>query len=209
MKKIASPLTIKELSDTGQFAGYGSVFGNRDSAGDIVLPGAFERSLAAHRAKGTNPALLLHHDAKRPCGTYSTLMEDGRGLYVEGRLLLDTTDGKDAFSLLKNGAMSGLSIGYQVVDSEYDAKAGAMMLKDLDLWEVSLVTFPANDEARVTAVKTARDFERFLCDNGFSRNQAKAIACQGFRERSSSNDDYYEGLIIKALERNIQILSTR
>lgn len=185
-KKIAVPFNLKKLTGSGQFEGYGSVFGNTDSVGDIVEPGAFSVSLDNHRSKGTMPALLLHHDSRRPCGVYKTMLEDDHGLFVAGQLLVNTTDGSDAYELLQAGALNGLSIGYRTVDEEFDRQNGVTKLKEIDLWEVSLVTFPANDQARVGSVKSPRDFERFLRENGFSRNRAKNICCQGFKSSSAS-----------------------
>jgi len=200
-KKIATPFNLKSLTESGQFSGYGSVFGNVDSVGDIVLPGAFKASLDKHQGKGTKPAMLLHHDSKRPCGVYGHMAEDSHGLFVEGQLLTSTADGGEAYKLLKAGALDGLSIGYQTIDSEYDSKTGKNYLKELELWEVSLVVFPANDAARVTGVKTVRDFEHFLCENGFSRNRAKAICCQGFKE----SIDLGHNEIKRLLQTNIQL----
>lgn len=202
-RKISAPFEIKKLSNTGKFTGYGSVFFKKDYSGDVVVPGAFLDSLAQHKANKSNPALLLHHDHSRPCGVYDVLQEDQAGLYVEGRLLLETNDGKEAFELLKGKALNGLSIGYHIVDSEYDQKSKATILKKLDLWEISLVTFPANDSARVTGVKTAREFEGMLCNLGFSRNQARNIACVGFNQ---SEAELKEARVKLALRKNIELL---
>lgn len=205
IRKITTPFNLKTLTDAGSFTGYGAVFGNVDSDGDRIIPGAFKKSLDRHQANGTQPALLLHHDSKRPCGFYDRLVEDVHGLFVKGQLLIGTQDGSDAYQFLKAGAITGLSIGYQGVDggSEYDPKTNVTTLKELDLWEVSLVTFPANDQARVTGVKTARDFERFLCDKGFSRNRARAICCQGFK--SSARESKFE--IKQIMKANIKLFN--
>jgi len=186
MKKIVSEFNLKNLSEHGTFSGYGSVFNNEDFQNDVVQPGAFASSLERHTANDTMPALLLHHDSQRPCGVYTVVKEDRRGLYVEGELLLSTTDGRDAYELLKAGALTGLSVGYQTIREEFDHSQKVNFLKEVDLWEISLVTFPANDQARVSSVKTPRDFEKFLCSSGFSRNQAKNITCQGFKKNQAA-----------------------
>ena len=176
-KRLTSQLTIKGTTTSGTFEGYASVFHVEDYYRDVVLPGAFTKSLAAHRAKGTAPALLLHHDHSRPAGQWLAMSEDDHGLFVRGQLLLGTRDGAEAFEMVKAGALTGLSIGYRPVVEQYDRAKGVNELIEIDLWETSLVTFPANEAARVEAVKTIRDFERFLCEaGGFSRNQAKAWA---------------------------------
>lgn len=204
-KMINSAFHVKAVGDDGIFEGYGSVFDNIDLYGDVVEPGAFAKSLEAHRRKGTMPALLLYHDQQRPCGVYTSISEDRDGLQVRGKLLTDTVDGRDAYLLLKSGALTGLSIGYRPVVEEYDSKNKINRLKEVDLWEISLVTFPANEAARVTAVKTARDFEKLLCRNGFSRNQAKSIACRGFN-RAISEGDGLEVEILEQLTKNTETI---
>ena len=170
----------------------------------MVLPGAFTKSLAAHRAKGTAPALLLHHDHSRPAGKWLDMAEDDHGLFVRGQLLLNTRDGAEAFELVKAGALTGLSIGYRPVVEQFDRAKGVNELLEIDLWETSLVTFPANEAARVEGVKTVRQFERFLVDQGgFSRNAARRIASTGFRGAAAT--DTSEARAIAALKNNIQL----
>lgn len=191
MELKSATFEVKDISLDGSFAGYGSVFGNVDSYGDIVEKGAFAESLNEFRAKGKMPALLWQHDPDQPIGVWTKMAEDERGLYVEGHLLKDDVSrAREAYSLLKAGALSGLSIGYVTKDSEYDRTEDVRRLKALDLWEVSLVTFPANGEAQIQTVKslcakglpTIREFETWLRDaGGFDRAQAKAIASHGFK----------------------------
>src|SRR3712207_5134702 len=100
-------------ADAGTFTGYASVFAVRDSYGDIVQPGAFAASLAAHEAAGTTPLLLWQHRVDAPIGTWTELREDAHGLRVTGRLVLDTPEGAKAYALLKAGALNGLSIGFR------------------------------------------------------------------------------------------------
>jgi len=180
-KTLNFPFQLKALSDAGTFAGYGSVFNLEDSYGDIVLPGAFADSLAAQKAANRLPAMLWQHRSAEPLGVYTAMDEDSLGLKVEGQLAMATVRGAEAYSLMKMGALSGLSIGYQVRDENYDRVTGINTLKKVDLWEVSLVTFPANDAARVQNVKSIeiiesiRDAEKSLRDAGFSRKEAVAF----------------------------------
>lgn len=153
-------LSIKSLGDDGRFAGYASVFGALDSQNEIVASGAFRRTLAAWQAKGGAPAMLWMHDPTEPIGLWLSLREDAKGLCVEGRLALGTQKGREAYELLKLGALTGLSIGYRVVSSRADAKRKARVLEDVELFEISLVTFPANDAARVSTVKSPRAGEK-------------------------------------------------
>ena len=181
MKKIISQFNLKNLSEEGVFSGYGSVFDVEDLQGDECEAGCFATSLQQKM-----PALLLHHNSERPCGVYRRCYEDDKGLFVEGKLLLSCADGFEAFELLKAGALNGLSIGYQTIREKFDQTRKVNILQEVDLWEVSLVTFPANNQARVNSVKTPRDFEKFLCSSGFSRNQAKSITCQGFKKNQAA-----------------------
>lgn len=184
MKQITNksfPFEIKTISETGAFTGYASVFGNEDLWGDIVVAGAFSKSIAEKK-----PAMLWQHNSDEPIGVWVVIKEDEKGLYVEGQLLIDgVAKAKEAYELLTAKAISGLSIGYRAVSWEWrkkdDSKDEVRLLKEIDLWEISLVTFPANTEARVGDVKdlnTLRDIEGFLRDAGCSRNEAKGIIAQ-------------------------------
>lgn len=187
-KNSAVELDVKSLKDDGTFEGYGSIFGNVDSGGDMVMPGAFTGSLVAARQKGSSIKMLWQHDRERPIGIWDDLAEDSKGLYVKGTLLKDSVQqAAEAYALLKAGAMDGLSIGYRDIEtSPHPDKANVIQLKKLDLKEVSIVTFAMNDRARVTDIKqmisggtlpTVREFEEFLRDvGGLSKSLATAIA---------------------------------
>lgn len=190
-ERLIVPFEIKALADDGSrsFEGYGSVFNVVDSYADVVAPGAFKRTLREAKAAGRLPALLWQHDASKPVGVYESMHEDETGLYVKGRLS-DTQLGRDAYTLLKDGALSGLSIGFVTRKSKVDNESGIRTLTDVQLWETSLVTFPANDAARITGVKaddgalpTEREFERWLRrEAGFTEAEAKTIIAKGYRQ---------------------------
>ena len=146
-------LEQKDIQGDGTIAGYGSVFGVVDTYGDVIEPGAFTGSLADSRQKGRMPALLWQHNSAAPVGTWTDMHEDSSGLYVRGRLALETSAGHDAYVLVKSGALSGLSIGFSTKKARLDEKTGIRTILDVKLWEVSLVTFPANDDARVESVR--------------------------------------------------------
>ena len=184
-----------KANDDGTVEGYGSVFGVKDSYDDVIVHGAFASSLKAHKSDGTMPAMLWQHDADKPCGVWDEMTEDAKGLKLKGRLALDTERGKEAHALLKMGALNGLSIGFVSKAWTYD-QDGVRTLTELDLWEVSLVTFPANQAARVTGVKSAdvvapKDAERILRDAGFSKSDATAFVSRvmkmGEERRDSAN----------------------
>lgn len=183
-------LTIKSVSETGEFEGYGSVFGVKDAHSDIIVPGAYQKSLARWAEKGRLPALLWQHQMAEPIGIYTEMREDDVGLFVKGRLLIDADPlAKRAHAHMKAGSLTGLSIGYILNDYEYDKDKGAFVLKEIDLWEVSLVTFPSNDEARIAEVKSLLErgetpppskVEKALREVGFSGSQAKAFMAKGY-----------------------------
>lgn len=189
MKVIAE---IKAVDEKGAIEGYGSVFGNVDSYSDVVVQGAFAKSIEEAKASGRMPAMLWQHDPEEPIGVWTDLREDDRGLYVKGQLA-ETQRGREARELIKLGALTGLSIGYTTRKYEVDKTNDVRLLTDVQLWEVSPVTFPANSEARITGVKaeaisTPKDFERFLRDAGFSRREAKQITAHGFGETTTLCD---------------------
>lgn len=150
MEQVMDVLQVKQVDDEGRFAGYASIFNVVDNQNDRMLPGAFARTLAEQDG---DVRLLWQHNFEEPIGIFTLLREDARGLYVEGRLLLDIQRAKEAHSLLKAGAICGLSIGYVPVKYHIDAATGVRVLEEVALYEVSLVTFPANSAATVQAVK--------------------------------------------------------
>lgn len=182
-------LEVKDVSDAGVFEGYGSTFGGTpDSYGDVVMPGAFADTLAKHRREGTMPLLLWgHNTSEPPIGNWVDMAEDGKGLWMKGQINLEDPLGARVHKALKSRAVRGLSIGYETITKSTDPKRpGVNMLEKLDLWEVSVVNFPANRRSLVTGVKattergempTIREFEDFLRDaGGFSKSKAAALA---------------------------------
>jgi hypothetical protein len=179
----------------GTFSGYGAVFGNVDSYGDVIEPGAFKDTLSAWRAKGKLPKMLLQHggvgltsEDMLPIGQWTEMSEDAKGLKVSGRLFAMNTDlSQRVYEGLKSGELDSLSIGYQTEASRDTVKDGITTrhLTEIKLWEVSIVTFPANDKALISGVKAftpqqLRSLEATLRDGGLS--QANAVtAISGFK----------------------------
>lgn len=174
-------LEQRAVGEDGTIEGYGSVFGVIDDWGDIMQPGSFAASLAAHKAAGTMPAMLWQHRDAEPIGVWTDMVEDAKGLRVKGRLVLESPRGAEAYALLKAGALNGLSIGFISRKWSWDNTTDVRTLLEVDLWEVSPVTFPANGQARVDGVKSApaintiREAERALRDAGYTAEQAKAF----------------------------------
>lgn len=191
-------------ADTMTFSGYGAVFGNVDSYGDVIVPGAFADTLATARKSGQWPAMLSQHggwgmtaEDVTPIGIWTDLAEDGRGLKVTGKLA-DTPRARELYALMKmqpRPAINGLSIGY--IPKEWSMRSKPdeprRTLKKVDLVEISPVTFPANPKARVQQVKgadmTEREFERFLMqDAGMTRTEAREIIARGFKSLQAMQD---------------------
>lgn len=142
---------LKAVEADGTFSGYASRFGVVDMGRDLVLPGAFRDSLAARGARGIK--LLFQHDPSEPLGVWLELREDAAGLFVRGRVLPEIARGREVLALMRAGALDGLSIGFRAVEGRADPKSGVRKLSKIDLWEISIVTFPMQPEARIAAVK--------------------------------------------------------
>ncbi|MEM9011805.1 MAG: HK97 family phage prohead protease [Pseudomonadota bacterium] len=139
------------LTDGNLIEGYASLFGVADQGGDVVAKGAYAASLARLSAAGRRVKMLWQHDPGRPIGVWDVVAEDATGLRVKGRLLTEVQAGREALALLRAGAIDGLSIGYRTLRAEKAAETGGRRLHEIELWEVSLVTFPMLPEARVAA----------------------------------------------------------
>ena len=189
-KDFALEIDIKEVQEDGTFSGFASTFGGKpDSYGDIVVAGAFAKTITKNGYGGNGIKMLLGHDTTKVIGVWTSFAENSKGLLVQGKLAIKTTLGSDVYELVKIGALNTMSIGYNVnsyeIEKQKDGKQ-IRYLKEIDLWEVSLVTFPANVNARVTGVKTitmedisdvkdVRQAEQALCDAGFSIKASKYL----------------------------------
>ena len=225
LKEIKFAATEGATAAEMMFSGYGAVFGNVDSYGDVIQPGAFADTLAASHKSGQFPAMLLQHggwgmgaEDMTPIGIWTSLSEDGHGLKVEGKLA-DTPRGREAYALMKmtpRPAIDGLSIGYIAKEWAQRSKPEEprRTLKKVDLMEVSLVTFPANGKARIASVKSAggdfdeRKFEQVLRDSGLSRKEAQVVIAHGFRHLKALSDSGSEELdeLAAAIKRNTSFI---
>jgi HK97 family phage prohead protease len=201
LDRLVIPCELKALEgdETHRFEGHGAVFGNVDAYEDVIKKGAFKNTLKEWKARGKLPKMLLQHgggffgggaDDMVPIGKWEEMREDDVGLYVKGRLFdIQTDRAQSTYAAVKEGELDGLSIGYRTRKFDMDNETGIRTLTDIDLWETSIVTFPANDAARITAVKaegelpTERDLERWLRrEAGFTADQAKTIIAKGYRQ---------------------------
>lgn len=181
------PFEIKQAPDEkGYFEGYASVFDVVDNGLDAVKRGAFAKSLESRK-----PKMLWQHDPSKVIGKWLEVREDERGLYVKGQLLTGIELARDARELMLADAIDSMSIGYRTREASMNKDTGVRSLMEVDLFEISLVTFPMNEAATITDVKsitTERDFERFLRDSGYSRKQAVALTAHGFKGLATQRD---------------------
>ena len=182
MNEFDFTLDTKALDDEGHIEGLAAGYGNVDFGGDVMLPGSISKSI---ENKSRIP-MLMAHDHKRPVGVWTELSEQSDGLSVKGRFAMSTSAGKEAYALVKDGAIGGLSVGMHNVKSRMVGRA--RHIYEAMLHEVSLVTVPMNERTQILSVKdlvaagelpTVRQFEEFLRDaGGFSKSLATAIAAK-------------------------------
>ncbi|MBC7279843.1 MAG: phage major capsid protein [Hoeflea sp.] len=204
-------LALEDVSGDGSFSGYASLFGAVDLGRDVIEPGAFAASLKRRGAGDVR--MLFQHDPDQPIGRWLSIREDARGLHVEGKLSLGVARAREVHELMKSGALDGLSIGFQTIRARTEAKGGVRRILSADLWEISVVTFPMQPGARVTAVKaaggaplTVRDLERRLTrDAGLSRRQARGLIARGHGGLPDRRDAGPEDL--ERLERKLRTLT--
>lgn len=211
IEKKSVGLEIKELSEDGSFEGFGAFFNNVDFGDDVIIKGAFTESLTEKPIGEVR--MLWQHKSDHIIGKFTEAVETDQGLFVKGKLFIDDiAKAKEAYKLLKEKAIGGMSIGYRVAQRSF--KEGVRVLEKLSLHEISLVTFPMNELAKVTNVKsikecitTEREFEKHLRDLGFSKKEALIISSKGFKSflRDSVEDDQIkaeEAELIKLLKEN-------
>lgn len=202
-------LDLKGVSEEGEFEGYASKFGDRDQGGDVVMKGAFTNSLK-QRKGAAGVKMLWQHEASQPIGVWEEVTEDAKGLKVKGRLLVSAVQkAREIHELMKAGAIDGLSIGYRTIKALRDDATGFRQLKELDLWEISLVTFPMLPSATVTSVKgdwNKRDAERVLREAGMPNAMATKLVAGGWDAANTAGqgdpDDGLSGLADHIREMN-------
>ncbi len=211
---IDIPFHKDEVDDSGKFKGYGSVFGGKpDSYRDIIANGAFKKSISKGGRNGSGVAMLYQHNSEQPLGVWESITEDSKGLVVEGQIAVETQLGHDVHILMKMGAIKGLSIGWDFPRGkdgmpvkgsyDFDQSTKTRTLNQIDLWEVSPVTFPAQTRARITGVKslkeaqTVRELEQSLRDMGLSQSQATYIA--GMCKHSLGEATGHEATLLDSL----------
>lgn len=181
MEHLIAPITLKEAKADGSFTGYAAVFNNVDLGGDVILPGAFTH---AKTTVDGQIRIALNHDLRQLAGK-AKFAQDGHGLRVEGQLSLGVSYVKDAYALMQDGVLNGLSVGFNILPdgADWEEREGryTRIISKAELWEFSIVPFGMNPAALVDSVKTIRDFEAQLRGLGYSQREAKALASGGFK----------------------------
>jgi HK97 family phage prohead protease len=188
MEYAGSPFEIKQLNDSGHIEGLLAGFGNVDHGGDKLLPGSLTKSLSA---RTTPLPMLLYHDPKRPIGAWREWNDTTDGLYAKGALTLASRDAQEAYALTKDGALTGLSIGWKGGKGGFD-NAGTRVITEAEIFEGSLVPCPMNDRTRVASVKSIgrpQDIAELLQEAGFSSRRAKAAAGAAWKSLNEHDDD--------------------
>jgi HK97 family phage prohead protease len=209
MNYAGSPFDIKALDDSGRIEGLLAGFGDVDLGGDKLQAGCFAKSLAA---RVTPLPMLLHHNSSRPIGAWKEWQEKSDGLYVKGKLTLAVTDAQEAYALAKDGALTGLSIGWRAKGQTVDQRTGVRTVTEAELFEGSLVTVPMHQRTRVTDVKAitgARDIAELLQEAGISGRRAKAAAGAAWKAINEQSNEAAEAELAEILKSSLARLSAK
>jgi len=170
-------IDLKAASKGGVIEGYASRFGEIDRGGDMVMRGAYAASLARVKADGGSVKMLWQHNPEQPIGVWDEIHEDDQGLFVKGRLLTEVAKAREAVALIDAGAIDGLSIGYCTVKCTTAQGGAVRVLEELDLWEVSVVTFPMQDSARIGGKSIPEEItEKLKAGGRLSEREFEAMA---------------------------------
>ncbi|MEL7428753.1 MAG: HK97 family phage prohead protease [Pseudomonadota bacterium] len=207
---------LNEVKLNGVFSGYASLFDVVDQAGDAVAPGAFTKSLRQRTASGIR--MLYQHDPDQPIGIWTSIVEDTKGLLVEGRITSNVGRAGEVLSLMREGAIDGLSIGFKTKRASTHPVTKVRRIIEADLWEISIVTFPLLDAARIDTVKggppekrpTIRELERWLTrDAGLSRRDARCLMAKGYHALGGTHDAARPEPLADMIRRATQTMNPR
>jgi len=186
---------LETVKLNGSFSGYASLFNEVDQGKDAVAAGAFKTSLQGRKASDIR--MLFQHDPDQPIGVWNTIREDRKGLYVEGQITLGVKRSEEVLELMRVGAIDGLSIGFKTKRARVNPTTKVRWIMEADLWEISIVTFPLLEAARIENVKSScdashpsiREFERWLTrDAGLSRSDARCLLANGYHALGRKHD---------------------
>jgi len=210
------PIQLEAVKLDGSFNGYASLFDKVDQGKDAVAPGAFKTSLRGRPASSVR--MLFQHDPDQPIGVWKKIAEDTKGLYVEGQITRGVHRSEEILELMRAGAIDGLSIGFKTKRAKVNPDTKVRCIMAADLWEISVVTFPLLEDARIENVKsistnslpTKREIERWLMrDAGLSRREAKRMISGGYDAIDCKRDAAIETTLAKKIRKATQTLSSR
>jgi len=211
-----APVTVQDVKLDGSFSGYASVFGAIDQGNDMVARGAFSASLKNRQPNSVR--MLFQHDPDEPIGCWKKIKEDEKGLFVEGKITRGVRRSEEVLQLMREGALDGLSIGFKTKRARTNPSTKVRTILAADLWEISVVTFPLLEEARIETVKSsnntkrpsAREFERWLTrDAGLSRREAKTIISNGYNALHCKRDATVNATLADKIRKATQTISQR
>ncbi|MDY7025193.1 MAG: HK97 family phage prohead protease [Pseudomonadota bacterium] len=211
MNKVQLPIEVKKADDGGNFSGWASTFGNVDLGNDVI---AKDATVTAKTGQNGRIKLFLYHDYQKPVGT-AEFKVSSDGIWVDGKINTSVTYAKDAYELMKDGALDEMSIGFNTTDYHTEKRDGAdvRVIKSLELWEASIVPYGMNPQAQIQSVKSIRDFEAQLRSLGYSQKDAKTIASKGFnaiqRDVEKSTAEMVAKLDETAVLHSLQALSEK
>lgn len=218
MKRQGLTYEIKSIDEQGYFEGYGNVKYFKDHANDVTVDGAFTRSINEHKANGTMPKMFWNHDNQGlQIGEWLDMYEDEHGLVVKGQLFInDIQLAREIYFLMKKGMITAMSIGYFVIEQQFDNKLQINIISDVELVEVSPVNFPCNEASLIEVVKsklsdkeipTKVEMEKALREVGLSRKQAKAFLVEGYKSFTSEAEvSIHEQITVDETEQSEQIV---
>ncbi|MEM7214847.1 MAG: HK97 family phage prohead protease [Pseudomonadota bacterium] len=209
------PIAMDSVRLDGKFSGYASIFNEVDQGQDAVAKGAFAASLKSQGADSVR--MLFQHDPDQPIGVWEKIIEDKKGLYVEGRIVRGVSRSEEILELMRSGAIDGLSIGFKTRRAKTDPNTKVRWILSADLWEISVVTFPLLDTARISSIKSkysplpkVREFERWLTrDAGLSRRDARLVISDGFNALACKQDAARLETLHEKIRRATQTLNIR
>ena len=211
------PVELDRVRLDGKFSGYASVFDEVDQGRDAVARGAFRQSLQVRGARSVR--MLFQHDPDQPIGVWEKIVEDEKGLYVEGQIIRGIRRSEEVLELMRSGAIDGLSIGFRTKRARTDPNTKVRWILSADLWEISVVTFPLLENARISAIKSVtekpslpklREFERWLTrDAGLSRRDARLVISNGYHALACKQDAACTETLQEKIRRATQSIKTR
>ncbi|MEO0329403.1 MAG: HK97 family phage prohead protease [Pseudomonadota bacterium] len=209
------PVMVDNIRLDGSFSGYASIFGEVDQGKDAVAKGAFRNSLQSRKPNSIR--MLYQHNPDEPIGVWKKIKEDEKGLYVEGQITRGVRKSEEVLELMRAGALDGLSIGFKTRRARTDPATKIRWILAADLWEISIVTFPLLESARISSVKSGdqrqkysiRQFERWLTrDAGLSRSEAKTVITDGFAHLACKRDAAKPETVAEKIRSMTQTLKT-